>query len=103
MDMKAETKTQTFDPAKYLSDAESQIQFLEAAFKSNQAGDIAFALSVLAKIKGMTEVAKEVGVTPETLYKSLTRGNPRLSTFTDTVRALGYKLKLEILDTVPRI
>jgi probable addiction module antidote protein len=57
---------------------------------------MAHALGIVAKAKGMTEVAKAVGVSRVALYKSLAKdGDPKLSTFFGTVKALGYKLKVE--------
>jgi probable addiction module antidote protein len=89
-------KTKVFDPLKYMKDAESQKIILEDAIESGDPSHIAYVLGLIAKAQGMTKVAKKDGVTREGLYKSLTRdGDPRLSTFTGTMKALGYKLKVE--------
>jgi probable addiction module antidote protein len=48
---------------------------------------------VIARARGMTEVAREAGVTREALYKSLGEdGDPRLATFLGVARALGVTL-----------
>lgn len=93
---KAKIKTTIFDPTKYLQDAESQRMMLEIALESGDPSHIAHVLGLIAKVQGMGSVAKAVGVTREGLYKSLSLdGDPRLSTFTGALKALGYKLKLE--------
>ena len=47
--------------------------------------------------KGMTEVAREAGVTRVALYKSLSEeGDPRLTTLLGVMRALGVRLSAEI-------
>ena len=49
---------------------------------------------VVAKVRGMTSVAKDAGVTREALYKALSeKGDPRLSTLLGVAKALDLKLK----------
>jgi probable addiction module antidote protein len=85
--------TKPFDAAEYLDDAESQAELLTDAFASGDAGYIANALGVIARARGMTQVAKEAGVTREALYKTLSSdGDPRLSTLLGVAKALGVKL-----------
>ncbi len=87
------TKTKPFDAAKYLTSAQSQTELLNDAFASGEAAYIANALGVIARARGMTEVAREAGVTREALYKSLSEeGDPRLTTLLGVARALGLKL-----------
>ena len=51
------------------------------------------ALGVVAKARGMSQVARDAGVTREALYKSLSeKGDPKLSTLIGVAAALGYKL-----------
>ena len=81
-------KTKPFDAAEYLDDPESQAELLSDAFESGDAGYIAHALGVVARARGMTEIAREAGVTREALYKALTEdGDPRLSTLLGVTRA----------------
>jgi probable addiction module antidote protein len=86
-------KTKPFDAAEYLDDPASQTELLSDAFESGDAGYIAHALGVVARARGMTEIAREAGVTREALYKALTEeGDPRLSTLLGVTRALGVTL-----------
>jgi probable addiction module antidote protein len=86
-------KTEIFDAARYLKSAESQVELLNDAFASGEAGFIAQALGVIARAHGMADVAREAGVTREALYKSLSEaGDPRLTTLLGVTRALGMTL-----------
>ena len=86
-------KTKPFDAAEYLDDAESQTELLADAFESGDAGYIAQALGVVARARGMTQVAREAGVTREALYKALSNdGDPKLPTLLGVAKALGVRL-----------
>jgi probable addiction module antidote protein len=86
-------KTKPFDAAEYLDDPGSQADLLSDAFESGDPGYIAHALGVVARARGMTEIAREAGVTREALYKALSEeGDPRLSTLLGVTRALGVTL-----------
>lgn len=51
------------------------------------------ALGIVAKARGMSNVARDAGVTREALYKALSdRGDPRLSTLLGVAKALGLKI-----------
>lgn len=94
--VKAKIKTKVFDPMKYLRDVEAHRLLLEDAFDTADPSYIAHALGLIARAQGMAKVAKKVGITREGLYKSLSLdGDPRLSTFLGTLKALGYRLKIE--------
>jgi probable addiction module antidote protein len=89
-------KTKPFNPAQYLTAAEAQTELLNDALATSNAAYIANALGVIARARGMTEVAKEAGITREALYKSLSEdGDPRLTTLMGVARALGFKLVAE--------
>jgi probable addiction module antidote protein len=86
-------KTVPFDAAEFLGHEEDQAELLADAFASGDAGYIANALGVVARAKGMTQVAKDAGVTREALYRALSpTGDPRLSTFLGVAKALGLTL-----------
>ena len=86
-------ETTLFDAAELLDDSASQAELLADAFESGNATYIAQALGVVARARGMTEIAREAGVTREALYKALSeRGDPKLSTLLGVARALGVKL-----------
>ena len=90
------TKTIPFDAARYLSSPESQAELLSDALETGDAGYIANALGVIARARGMTEVARSAGVTREALYKTLSQdGDPRLTTLLGVIKSLGFKLSAE--------
>ena len=72
----------------------STVNYLEAAFEDGDPAVIAAALGDISRAKGMSELARQAGVTREALYKALSpSGDPRLSTFLGVMKALGIKLK----------
>ena len=96
-------KTIPFDAARYMTSPESQQDLLDDAFASGNAAYIANALGIIARARGMTEVAREAGVTREALYKSLSQeGDPRLTTLLGVARALGVTLTARIGQDTPQ-
>jgi probable addiction module antidote protein len=86
-------KTQPFDAATYLDSDEATAEYLTAALETGDASFIADALGVVARAKGMTQIAKDAGLGRESLYKALREGaNPELSTVLRVVEALGLRL-----------
>ncbi|MHB1110711.1 MAG: addiction module antidote protein [Devosia sp.] len=86
-------ETVPFDPAQYLGGPEAQAELLSDAFESGDAKCIANALGVVARARGMSQVARDAGVTREALYKALSDdGDPRPTTLLGVVKALGIKL-----------
>lgn len=83
----------SFDIAEHL-ETEADIQaFLRETAANGDVSDFIHALNTAARAKGMTEVAKQAGVTRASLYKSLADdGNPRFETIAKIVEALGCKL-----------
>jgi len=91
-------ETETFDAARYLVSPQSQAELLNDALASGEASYIAHALGVIARARGMTEVAREAGVTREALYKSLSEDvDPRLTTLMGVARALGVTLSASLV------
>jgi probable addiction module antidote protein len=91
------TKTKPFDAARYMTLPDAQQELLNDAFASGNAAYIADALGVIVRARGMTDVAREAGVTREALYKSLSEdGDPRLTTLLGVARALGVTLTAHI-------
>lgn len=51
------------------------------------------ALRIIARVKGISAMAEEVGMTRQGLQKALSaRGNPRLDNINAIMRAMGYQL-----------
>lgn len=89
------TKTTPYDSAEYLKTEEDMAMYLEACFE--EAGDdaafIAKAIGIIARAKGMTQLAKDTGLGRESLYKALSgEGNPSFATILKVTAALGIKL-----------
>ncbi len=86
-------KLTSFDPAEALTSDEAIAVFMAEAFASEDAGYIAHALGVVARAKGMAQIAKETGLSREQLYRSFSEnGNPTLKTTIAVMKALGIEL-----------
>ena len=86
-----------YDPADSLNSAEAIAIFMADAFETEDAAYIAHALGVVARAKGMAEVAAQTGLSREQLYRSFSEnGNPTLKTTLAVMKALGLKLTTEI-------
>jgi probable addiction module antidote protein len=89
------TKTIPWDSAKYLKTDEDIAEYLEAVFEDGDPALITHALGVVARAKGMSQIAQAAGLGRESLYKALSPdGNPEFATVLKVVRALGLKLKV---------
>ena len=89
-------KTRPFDPAASLDSPEAMFAYLDGAFADGDAGEIADALGVVARARGMSQVAEETGLTRQALYKALSSdGNPEFATVLKVIRALGLRLHPE--------
>jgi len=89
------TETLPFDAARTLTSAEAQAELLSDAMASGDAGYIANALGVIARARGMTEVARGAGVTREALYRALSEdGDPRLTALLGVMKSLGFRLSV---------
>lgn len=87
------SKTTQFDAADYLGTKERQVAYITAALESGDADFVRDALGLVARARGMSEIAKNAGLNRESLYKALGEsGNPEFSTVMRVVRALGLTL-----------
>jgi probable addiction module antidote protein len=86
-------KLTPFDPAEGLTSEDAIAGFMAEAFKTEDAGYIAHAVGVVARAKGMTQIANETGLSREQLYRSFSEtGNPTLKTTIAVMKALGIAL-----------
>lgn len=89
------TKTVPYDVAEQLRTPEEMAAYLDAWLEEapDDASGIARALGDIARAKGMSLVAKEAGLSRESLYRALSEnGNPSFSTVLKVARALGVRL-----------
>jgi probable addiction module antidote protein len=94
-------ETRPFDPAAYLDSPEAMLAYLDGAFADGDASEIADALGVIARARGMSQLAEDSGLTRQALYKALSGdGNPEFATVLKVVRALGLRLHPTPVDSV---
>jgi len=90
--------TTRYDSAEYLETPQDMAAYLEACLEIAE-GDAAFiakALGNIARAKGMTQVAKDAGLSRESLYKALSgERSPSFDTILKVIAALGLKLHAE--------
>ena len=86
-------KLTTYDPAEDLLDDDAITMFIADAFETGDAGYIAHALGVVARARGMAQIADETGLSRESLYRAFSEeGNPTLKTTLAVMKALGLDL-----------
>ena len=92
------TKTTIYDVAEHLRTPEEMAAYLDAWLEEapDDAASIARALGDIARAKGMAQVAKDAGLSRESLYRALSAdGNPSFATVLKVAKALGVKLHAE--------
>lgn len=94
----SKTKTTRYDVAEHLRTPKEMAAYLEACIEEAN-GDAAFiakALGDIARAKGMTKVARDAGLSRESLYKALSGDrSPEFDTVLKVLDALGLKLHAE--------
>jgi probable addiction module antidote protein len=89
-------KTSKWDLAEVLDDKEDVIAAIELALADNDTEFLFKVIGSLARSDGMTQIARELGVTREGLYKSLSPGgNPSFETILKLLDVLGFRFKVE--------
>jgi probable addiction module antidote protein len=89
------TKTVPYDVADQLRTPREMAAYLDAWLTEapDDVAGIARALGDIARAKGMSKVARETGLSRESLYKALSEdGNPSLATVLKVAKALGLQL-----------
>jgi probable addiction module antidote protein len=96
---KSKTKTLLYDVAQQLRTAEEMAAYLDAwlAEAPDDVAGIARALGDIARAKGMSKVARDAGLSRESLYKALSEdGNPSFATILKVAHAVGVRLHAEV-------
>ncbi len=92
------TATTAYDVSEHLRTPEEMAAYLEACLDEAE-GDAAFiakALGDIARAKGMSQVARDAGLSRESLYKALSGDRcPSFDTILKVIDALGLKLHAE--------
>ena len=96
------TKTTRYDVAEHLQTPEEMAAYLEACIEEAD-GDAAFiakALGDIARAKGMSQIARDAGLSKESLSKApYEEQSPSFDTILKVVNALGLKLCAKAVDS----
>ena len=88
-------KTTVWDMADHIKTKEDVIAYLEAALEENDTALLLSVLGDIARSKGMAQVAKDLNLARESLYRSLSEdGNPSFSTVAKVLDNLGFQLSI---------
>ena len=89
-----------FDAAEYLNSEEDVAAYLTTVLEENDPALLAAALGDIARSRGMTQIAKDSGITREALYKALRPGSaPRFDTISRVCAAIGVRLVAQPVHT----
>ena len=92
------TKTTRYDVAEHLRTPTEMAAYLESVLEESNgdASMVAKAIGDIARAKGMSQVAKDSGLSRESLYKALSgERSPGIDTILKVIRTLGIKLHAE--------
>ncbi len=82
-----------FDMAEHIKTEADIAAYLNIVLEEGDAAELAHALGVIARAKGMADIAQKSGITREALYKALRpNAQPRFDTVNKVMQALGVKL-----------
>lgn len=85
-----------FDISKHLKTEEDIKEYLKAILEENDTDLLLMALGDIAKARGMTQIAKDSGLSRESLYKALSpNSHPRFDTIQKVLHAMNIKLTVE--------
>ena len=88
-------QAKAYDATEYLETEEDMAAYLNAALEEGDPALLSAALGDIARAKGMTQLARETGITRDGLYKALSpTGNPSFATVEKVVSALGMKVQV---------
>lgn len=88
-------ETVAFDADRYFKSEATQAHLVADAMSSGDAGYIADAIGIVARNRGMAEVAERTGLSRQALYATLSaKGNPTLSTILKVFEALDLEMSV---------
>ena len=88
-------KTRPFDMANYLTSEEDVSEYLRQVLEDGDPVELGAALGDIARARGMTQLARDTGLSRESLYKSLSGERaPNSDTLFKVIKALGFQLTL---------
>ena len=81
--------------ADHINTKEDVAAYLEAALEENDTALLLAVIGDIARSKGMAQIAKELNLARESLYRSLSQdGNPSFSTIVKVLDNLGFQLSV---------
>ena len=90
-------KLTTFDPANHLKSGQAIAEFMSVALETNDPGYVAHAVGIVARARGMAEIANRTRLSREQLRRSFSaEGNPTLRTTLAVMEALGIQLTAKV-------
>jgi probable addiction module antidote protein len=93
------TETFAFDAAEMLDSSEAQAAYLSEIMGGGDAAAVAQALGTIARARGMTAVARDAGMSRESLYRALSgNGKPEFATIMRVMQALGLNMAVRAND-----
>ncbi|GHV96068.1 hypothetical protein AGMMS50293_23880 [Spirochaetia bacterium] len=94
--LKAMAVLSEWDPAEYIEDKEDVIATLMVALAEGNMEELLDDIKDIARSKGMTQIAREMGKSREGLYRSIAPGgNPSFETVMKLLDLLGFRLTVE--------
>ena len=89
------SKTTEWDMANHINTKEDVTSYLEAALEENDTALLFAVIGDIARSKGMAQIAKDLNLARESLYRSLAQdGNPSFNTIVKVLDNLGYQLSI---------
>ena len=86
-------ETRPYDTAEYLDSQEAVAAYIDAVLEDGDPALIAQALGTVARARGMSQIARDTGLSRESLYRALSaEGNPEFGTVLRVLKALGLRL-----------
>ena len=90
-------KLHKWDVVEHLKTEEDMVLYFEACLEEGDPALITAALGDIAHANGISQVARDAGISREGLYKALSgEGNPEFATILKVVKALGLKLHVTV-------
>ncbi|MDR2028531.1 MAG: putative addiction module antidote protein, partial [Treponema sp.] len=84
-----------WDMADHINTKDEVFAYLEGALEENDMETFFDVVGAIARSKGMAQIAKDLGLNRESLYKSLSReGNPSFATIAKVIDLLGYRIEI---------
>ncbi len=87
------------DTAEHRRTDEDVALYIEAVLEDGDPALIRDAIGIVARARGMSQIAREAGLSRESLYKALSQtGNPSFETVRSVLQALGLPLSVKRAD-----